>query len=141
ALWFDSAASTVAVNDFLNQTDEDFIVIKAGDTVDLSFVPDPGGVNGQGTSIPAGLESAKVTAVNGSCKLLRAEDATQATTKVDAYASGSAVTLAVNDELRRGDMAICDKGSSTTFTIRYKAFADYGPYQAIPAVIMYQADK
>jgi hypothetical protein len=133
--WFSEKASTVNVKDYLDFTDVDLLLIQAGQYVELEFVADSGGSDGQGTSVPVGLAEVKVTAVKGTCKGLRAENATLATTKTEAYASGSAFNLAVDDLLLSADMAVCDRQG--IFTLKFTAFGTSGPYVAIPAVRLY----
>jgi hypothetical protein len=139
AAWFSSNASVVAVNDFLSFANEDYVLIQAGQYVDLKFAADTGGSNGQGTSVPSGLDKVTVQSVSGTCKGLRAADATQSTLKTDAYSSGSAFTLNVNDSLNTSDMAVCN--TSGNFTLRFVAVAKSVPYQALAAVRMYTLDR
>jgi len=133
--WFSSKAVTVSVNDYLTIADEDYLIVEAGESVDLKFEADSSGSDGQGTSIPNGLSEVNVQSVNGTCKGLRASNSTQATTKADAYKDVSAFTLKVNDTLAPSDMAVCDK--TGTFTLRFIAYKGAGAYTAIPAVRMY----
>jgi hypothetical protein len=137
--WFESHAATVALNDFLTIADQDYLILEAGKYVELKFGADSGLADGQGTTSPFGLSETKVTAVTGTGKGLRAADATQATKKTEAYSSASAFTIAVNDILASGDMAVCNK--TGTFTLRFTAFDKGGPYAAIPAVKIYTSDN
>jgi len=137
ACWFSSDASAVSVNDYLSFANADYVVLQAGETVDLKFIPDTGGSNGQGTTIPSGLDGVDVIAVNGTCKGLRAINANLATTKANAYSAPEGFTLSVGATLRRGDMAVCDAGSGSYITLRFKAFAAYASFSVIPACKMY----
>jgi hypothetical protein len=141
ACWFSGHASTVSVNDYISLTSEEYVIIESGEAVDLKFIPDNAGSNGQGLSIPTGLQEIKVIAVNGTCKGLRAEKAVLTTTKTDAYSSADNFNLSANDILERSDMAVCDKGVNSYITLRFTAFPTYGPYASIAAARLYTDDR
>jgi len=135
--WFSADATSLNVNDYLSFIDTDYVVIQSGQTVDVKFVPDLAGGNGQGTTIPSGFDNAEVIAVSGTCKGLRAIDATLATTKANAYSASGSFTLTQGTILGRGDLAVCDAGASSYITLRFKSFASYAAFSVLPACKMY----
>jgi hypothetical protein len=138
--WFSADASNVDVDDYISLTDEEYVIIESGETVDLKFSPDTGGSDGQGTSIPSGFEEVSVVAVDNTCNGLRAGKAF-ITTKTEAYSDGDPSELKAKDILERGDLAVCEKAAATYFTLRFKAFASFAPYLAIPVGTSYTADR
>ena len=122
AIWYDSNASSISINDTLSIASKDFIINFNGTYVSLEFTPDSSGSNGQGLSVPAGILSASVISVTGTCYVLRSQHCTLATEKTDAYTDINKISATADMILYPNDMIVCEKSSSkfeikTTFDI------------------------
>jgi|SaaInl4_200m_RNA_FD_contig_21_1376737_length_923_multi_12_in_0_out_0_2 hypothetical protein len=127
AVWYDSLASSMSLNDTLSISGRDVIVWEGGDYIEIEFTADSSGSDGQGINVTSSEQDWSVVSLSGTVKRMSALDIKMSMKKTDIYSDAGAVTAAVSDELELMDSIVCNKSGVFTLKLQAKDQSIVGP--------------